>query len=74
MSVHIDSNKIFSYNTTWKNGKESKDTEIKQMLTSKKCIQGKEFIRLLEELDSTWHSDYCGFDCEIEVTFKPVKR
>ena len=72
--MHIDSYKIFSYDTTWKNGKESKDTEVKQMLTSKKCIQGREFMRLLEELDNTWHGDYCGFDCEIEVTFKPAKR
>ena len=47
MSVHIDSYKIFSYDTTWKNGKESKDTEIKHMLTSKECIQGKKFLQLL---------------------------
>ena len=72
--MHIDSYKIISYDTTWKNGKESKNTEVKQMLTSKKCIQGREFMRLLEELDNTWHGDYCGFDCEIQVTFKPAKR
>ena len=44
------------------------------MLTSKKCIRGKEFIKMLEELDETWHGDYGGFDCEIEVTFKPTEK
>ena len=75
MSVHIDSYKIFSYNTTWKNGKESKDTEIKHMLTSKECIQGKKFLSLLEELEDAWHNDYGGFNLHIEATFEPaVKR
>ena len=74
MSVHIDSYKIFSYNTTWKNGKESKDTEIKHMLTSKECIQGKKFLQLLEELEYAWHVDYGGHNLKIEVTFEPVKR
>ena len=34
----------------------------------------KEFIKILEELDETWHGDYGGFDCEIEVTFKPTGK
>jgi hypothetical protein len=29
---------------------------------------------MLEELDETWHGDYGGFDCEIEVTFKPTGK
>ena len=74
MSVHIDSYKIFSYNTTWKNGKESKDTKIKHMLTSDECIQGKKFLQLLEELEDAWHGDYGGHNLKIEVTFEPLKR
>ena len=56
--MHIDSYKIFSYGTTWKNGKESKVETVKHMLTSDECIRGKELIRLLEELEDTWHGDY----------------
>ena len=54
--MHIDSYKIFSYGTTWKNGKESKEETIKHMLTSDECIRGKQLIRLLEELEETWES------------------
>ena len=50
--MHIDSYKIYSYGTTWKNGKESKDETIKQMLTSDECIRGKELIRL--QIDLAW--------------------
>ena len=35
-----------------------KDETIKQMLTSDECIRGKNIIRLLEELEETWHGDY----------------
>ena len=41
--MHIDSYKIFSYGTEWKNGKESKTETIRHMLTSEECIRGKEF-------------------------------
>jgi len=32
--MHIDKYKIFSMDYTWKNGKQSKNTTVKQMLTS----------------------------------------
>ncbi len=31
-------------------------------------------IKLLETLDETWHGDYCGKDCFVEVTFKDRKE
>ena len=40
--MHIDKYKIFSMDYTWKNQKRSKDTSVKQMLTSDECIQGKD--------------------------------
>ena len=69
--MHIDSYKIFSYGKTWKNGKESKEETIQQMLTSKECIMGKTFIQLLEDLDQAWHQHGECKDCKIEVTFEP---
>jgi len=71
--MHIDSYKICSYGTTWKNGKESKVETVKHMLTSDECIRGKELIRLLEELEDTWHGDYGHKDCHVEITFKNRK-
>jgi len=46
--MHIDKYKIISMDHTWKNGKQSKDTSVKQMLTSDECILGKAFISLLD--------------------------
>ena len=70
--MHIDKYKIFSMNYTWKNQKRSKDTSVKQMLTSDECIQGKDFISLLDSLDDAWHK-HEGKDCKIEVTFEPYE-
>ena len=70
--MHIDKYKIFSMDYTWKNQKRSKDTSVKQMLTSDECIQGKDFISLLESLDDAWHK-HEGKDCKIEVTFEPYE-
>tara|TARA_R100000951_G_C2526384_1_gene145069 strand:+ start:41 stop:265 length:225 start_codon:yes stop_codon:yes gene_type:complete len=70
--MHIDKYKIFSMDYTWKNQKRSKDTSVKQMLTSDECIQGKDFISLLDSLDDAWHK-HEGKDCKIEVTFEPYE-
>ena len=70
--MHIDKYKIFSMDYTWKNQKKSKDTSVKQMLTSDECIQGKDFISLLDSLDDAWHK-HEGKDCKIEVTFEPYE-
>ena len=48
--MHIDKYKIFSMDHTWKNQKKSKDTTVTQYLTSDECIQGKDFISLLDNL------------------------
>ncbi|MBT6867691.1 MAG: hypothetical protein HOA67_01660, partial [Candidatus Marinimicrobia bacterium] len=53
--------------------KRSKDTSVKQMLTSDECIQGKDFISLLDSLDDAWHK-HEGKDCKIEVTFEPYEE
>ena len=70
--MHIDKYKIFSMDYTWKNQKRSKDTSVKQMLTSDECIQGKDFISLLDSLDDAWHK-HEGKDCKIEITFEPYE-
>ena len=70
--MHIDKYKIFSMDYTWKNQKRSKDTSVKQMLTSDECIQGKDFISLLDSLEDAWHK-HEGKDCKIEVTFEPYE-
>jgi hypothetical protein len=72
--MHIDRYKIWSYSYPYKNGKKAKTDEITQHLVSEDCIQGKDLIRLLETLDETWHGDYCGKDCFVEVTFKDRKE
>jgi hypothetical protein len=72
--MHIDSYKIYSYGTTWKNGKESKTETIKQMLTSDECITGRQLIELLSEVEHIWHGDYGSKDCHVEVTFKNRER
>ena len=71
--MHIDKYKIFSMDYTWKNGKKSKDTTVQQMLTSDECIQGKDFISLLDSLEDAWHK-HEGKTCRIEVTFEPYKE
>ena len=71
--MHIDKYKIFSMDYTWKNGKQSKDTTVKQMLTSDECIQDKDFVSLLDSLDDAWHK-HEGKTCKIEVTFEPYKQ
>jgi len=72
--MHIDSYKIYSYGTTWKNGKESKTETIKQMLTSDESITGRQLIELLSEVEHIWHGDYGDKDCHVEVTFKNRER
>ena len=72
--MHIDSYKIYSYGSTWKNGKESKDETIRQMLSSDECITGKQLIGLLSEVQDIWHGDYGDKDCHVEVTFKKRER
>lgn len=72
--MHIDSYKIYSYGTTWKNGKESKTETIKQMLTSDECITGRQLIELLSEIEHIWHGDHGYKDCHVEVTFKNRER
>jgi len=42
------------------------------MLTSDECIQGKDFISLLDNLEDVWHK-HEGKTCKIEVTFEPYK-
>ena len=71
--MHIDKYKIFSMDYTWKNGKQSKDTTVKQMLTSDECILGKDLMSLIESLDDAWHK-HEGKTCKIEVTFEPSKH
>ena len=71
--MHIDKYKIFSMDYDWKNGKQSKTTTVKQMLTSDECIQDKDFISLISSLDDAWHK-HEGKSCKIEVTFEPYKH
>ena len=71
--MHIDKYKIFSMDYTWKNQKRSKNTIVQQMLTSDECIQGKDFISLLDSLEDAWHK-HEGKTCRIEVTFEPYKE
>ena len=54
-------------------GKKSKDTTVKQMLTSDECIQGKDFISLLDSLEDVWHR-HEGKNVKVEVTFEPYKE
>ena len=69
--MHIDKYKIVSIDYSWKNGKQSKNTSVKQEMISKECIIGKTFIQLLTDIDDAWHQHGECKDCEIEVTFKP---
>ena len=71
--MHIDKYKVFSMDYTWKNGKKSKDTSVTQMLTSDECIQGKDFISLLDSLEDVWHR-HDGKNVRVEVTFEPYKE
>ena len=71
--MHIDKYKIFSMDHTWKNQKKSKDTTVTQYLTSDECIQGKDFISLIDNLDDVWHK-HEGKNCKIEVTFEPYEE
>ena len=54
--MHIDKYKILSMDYTWRNGKKSKHTTVKQTLTSDECIQDKDFISLISSLDDAWHN------------------
>ena len=71
--IHVDKYKIYSYGKTWKNGKKAKESTIQQMLTSDECIQGKDFISLLDSLEDAWHK-HEGKTCRIEVTFEPYRE
>ena len=71
--MYIDKYKIFSMDYTWKNGKRSKNTTVKQMLTSDEGIVGKDLMFLIESLDDAWHK-HEGKTCKIEVTFEPYKH
>ena len=71
--MHIDKYKIFSMDYTWKNGKQSKNTTVKQMLTSDESIQDKDFVSLINSLADAWH-EHEGKTCKIEVTFEPYKH
>ena len=53
--MYIDNYKIFSMDYTWKNGKQSKNTTVKQMLTSDESIQDKDFVSLINSLADAWH-------------------
>ena len=68
--MHIDKYKIYSKDYTWKNGKQSKDTTVKQMLTSDECIQDKDFISLLDSLNDAWHK-YESKNITVEDRFEP---
>ena len=70
--MHIDKYKIFSMDYTWKNQKRSKDTKVTQMLTSDECIEGKDLLSLITDLDCAWNK-HEGKTCKIEVTFEPYK-
>ena len=71
--MYIDKYKIFSMDYTWKNGKQSKNTTVKQMLTSDESIQGKDLVSLIDSLDDAWHK-HEGKTCKIEVTFEPYNH
>ena len=68
--MHIDKYKILSMDYTWKGGKKSKNTTVKQTLTSDECIQDKEFISLLDSLNDAWHK-YESKNITVEVRFEP---
>jgi hypothetical protein len=53
--MYIDKYKIFSMDYTWKNQKKSKTLSVTQYLTSDECIQSKDFISLIDNLDDVWH-------------------
>ena len=72
--MHIDKYKIYSKDYTWKNGKQSKNTSVQQMMTSDECIMGRTFIQLLSDLDQAWHQHGCSKTCKIEVTFEPYEH
>jgi hypothetical protein len=71
--THIDKYKIYSYGKSWNKGKEAKTETIQKMLTSDECIDGKQFLRLLDDLQDAWHT-HENKDCEIEVTFKNTEE
>ena len=71
--IHIDKYNIFSYSKKWKNGKEAKTSTIQKTLTSKECINGKQFLQLLNDLDDAWHH-HEGKDVHIEVKFLDIER
>ena len=71
--MHIDKYKIYSYGKSWNKGKESKTATIQKMLTSDDCIDGKQFLRLLDDLEDAWHT-HENKDCTIEVTFEDRKE
>ena len=71
--MHIDKYKIYSYGKSWNKGKEAKTATIQQMTTSDECIDGKQFLRLLDDLQDAWHT-HEGKDCTIEVTFEDRKE
>ncbi len=72
--MHIDKYKIYSKDYTWKNGKQSKNTLVQQVMTSEECIMGRTFIQLLSDLDQAWHQHGCAKTCKVEVTFEPYEH
>ena len=68
--MYIDKYKIFSMDYTWKNQKKSKTLSVTQYMTSDECIQSKDFVSLIDNLDDVWHK-HEGKTCKIEVTFEP---
>jgi len=71
--MHIDKYKIFQWIILGKIQKKSKTTTVTQYLTSDECIQSKDFISLIDNLDDVWHK-HQGKTCKIEVTFEPYEE
>ena len=72
--MHLDKYTVFSMDYTWKNGKQSKDTSVQQMMTSDECIMDKTFIQLLSDLDQAWQQHGWCKTSKVEVTFETYEH
>jgi hypothetical protein len=71
--MHIDKYKIYNMGYKWTGGKKNKEEQVTESLHSDTCIDSRELMALLVDLDCAWNK-HEGKDVEIEVTFKTPKE
>ncbi len=71
--MHIDKYKIYNMGYKWTGGKKNKEEEVTESLHSDTCIDSKELMALLLDLDYAWNKHEAK-EVQVEVTFKTPKE